>query len=238
MKAVLLVFLNILQLLYISSSPLESRCFAIDTKCLTARAQENVALFVQGLPDLNIERLDPMCIDYVKRDLAGLKFEGKNLRIDGLAKSIIDEISIDMNSRLMRLEFHLDPISIQSNYKLDGNLFTIPICGEGDLVTVERNLQVDLKMPFDLLVDAYGTTFMNLKNYTYNFNVKDGGEFRLTNLYYGDQEKSDFVHNFLNNNWKAITQVFGPLILDDAVFKVYNAIATFMRSRPLNDLLL
>ncbi|CAG9562485.1 unnamed protein product [Danaus chrysippus] len=171
------------------TSPLESRCFAFDTKCITARAQESVALFVQGLPDLNIERLDPMCIDYIKKDLAGLKYEGKNLRIDGLAKSIIDEVSIDMNSRILRLAFHVDPISIRSNYKIDGDLFTIPICGEGDLLTVERNLQVELKMPFDLLLDAYGKTFMNLKNYTYNFEVKDGAQFRLSNLYYGDQEK-------------------------------------------------
>lgn len=68
------------------------------------------------------------------------------------------------------------------------------------------NLQVDLKMPFDLLVDAYGTTFMNLKNYTYNFNVKDGGEFRLTNLYYGDQEKSKYLFK-INDNCEILNKL-------------------------------
>ncbi|XP_061378574.1 uncharacterized protein LOC133319163 [Danaus plexippus] len=173
-----------------------------------------------------------MFIDYIKNEKEGLIMEGWNNRL-GLSNAIIDELRIDMSSKLMRLVFHAEKFLFKNKYKIYGLLFTMPICGEGDLLSFERNKNIALTMPFDILVDSKGQSFMNLKNVTYNFETKDGAYFYLTNLYYGDQAKSDYTHNYLNKNWKLITQIFPPLILDDICFKIFNAVATL-----LQDLLL
>ncbi|XP_061378633.1 uncharacterized protein LOC116769799 [Danaus plexippus] len=204
------------------------KCYITDTLCLTARAQENVSVFVKGLEDVPTEKLEPLCIEHLQKEKVGLIFEALAVRNEGFKDLVIDELRIDMASNVMRLVFHSD-FKLKGQYKMDGLLFKMPISGED-------NTNIVMIMPFEIYLDSLNRSFMDLKNFTYDFDVKDSANFNFSNLYYGDQEKSDHIHTYFVENWRLVIQVFGPMIFDDVNPKVFNALATFMRSKPLQDL--
>ncbi|OWR50341.1 juvenile hormone binding protein wdS3-0639 precursor [Danaus plexippus plexippus] len=211
------------------------KCYITDTLCLTARAQENVSVFVKGLEDVPTEKLEPLCIEHLKKEKDGLIFEALAVRNEGFKDLVIDELRIDMASNVMRLVFHSD-FKLKGQYKMDGLLFKMPISGEGDMEITMNNTNIVMVMPFEIYLDSLNRSFMDLKNFTYNFDVKDSANFNFSNLFYGDQEKSDHIHTYFVENWRLVIQVFGPMIFDDVNPKVFNALATFMRSKPLQDL--
>lgn len=44
------------------------------------------------------------------------------------------------------------------------------------------------------------------------------------------------MHTFMNENWKAISQEFGDPMLEKPMEKIYNAIKTYLKSQPLEDI--
>lgn len=53
------------------------------------------------------------------------------------------------------------------------------------------------------------------------------------NMYYFS---GNTLHNFMNENWKALTQEFAVPMLEQPLNKMFTTMKTYLRSQPLEDI--
>ncbi|KAH9630145.1 hypothetical protein HF086_004851 [Spodoptera exigua] len=98
-------------------------------------------------------------------------------------------------------------------------LLILPISGDGDVTIKIKNLGVTLTMPYDIVKNEQGKDVIELKSYKYTYENNENTHFKLTNLFNGNKQLK-----------------FGNPMLDKPVQKIYNAIKTYLRSQPLEEI--
>ncbi|XP_052755294.1 circadian clock-controlled protein daywake-like [Galleria mellonella] len=229
------VFVIQLAMIFAEIPPIH-KCKISDTACLMTSAQSALPAMAVGIPEMNLEPLDIMDIDKIKVDLAGLKLGIKDAHIKGLKGAIIDKLSIDIAKKLITLVFHADVV-MNGHYKASGRLLILPINGDGQTTIKLKNLVIEMIMPFEIRKNSDGKDFIEVKSYKYKYDVKTNANFRLTNLFNGNKQLSDTMHNFMNENWKVLVQEFGTPMLDIPNAKIFAVIKTFFKSRPMEDVI-
>uniref|UniRef100_D2SNY3 DUF233 protein n=1 Tax=Heliothis virescens TaxID=7102 RepID=D2SNY3_HELVI len=220
----------------LAALPPIQKCPLSDSKCIKASAQNALATFTAGIPEVGVEVLDPVHFNIIKINLSGLKLAIKDSDVYGLKKSVIDKLSVDTEKKLVQLNFHVAPIELKGKYKASGMLLILPISGDGDVAIKIKNIQVFMTMPFEIVKNEQGNDVIDIKNYKYTYENNENTHFKLTNLFNGNKQLSDAMLTFMNDNWKLISQEFGTPIVEKPVQKIYAAIKTYLRSQPLAEI--
>ncbi|XP_039754908.1 circadian clock-controlled protein daywake-like [Pararge aegeria] len=239
MTAVTYSLFVLMQLSLIYGSPviIPYKCLLWDSSCLTASAQAAVRSFTSGIPELGIERLDTMFIDGLHIDQDGYKADWNNIYLQGMRNTIVDKLSIDMNSKVLRLLFHTN-LSLKAHYVKQGYLLSLPVSGDGEVAMQMQNVHMEFVIPFEIIKNVKGRDIMDLKGYQYWYDIKDGVDVHFGNLYYGNNELSRKMHTLIQQNWKLLTVKYGRYLFDKSNDKIFNAIRNYMHSRPLDTVTL
>ncbi|CAB3254680.1 unnamed protein product [Arctia plantaginis] len=229
-------FLLLLQAtLILSELPPIQKCSLGDSDCLQKSAQNVVSVFSGGIPELSVEPLEPVHIDIINIDLSGLKLTVKDAEIKGLSKSTIDKVQFDSSKKVMQFAFNV-PIVLKGKYKASGKLLILPISGDGDITLKIKKIEIFLTMVYEIIKNENGKDVIDLKSYKFTYENRVNTHFKLTNLFNGNKVLSDAMHSFMNDQWAAITQEFGIPMLEKPVKKIFNAIKTYLRSQPLEEI--
>lgn len=182
------------------------------------------------------ESLEPVHIDHIYIDLAGLQLTLRDSKISGLSKSVIDNIHFDGSNKVLQFAYHVAPIILRGKYKAEGRLLILPIEGDGDVTIKIRNLKLFMTMPYEIIKNENGKDVINLKSYKYTHENKENTHFKLTNLFKGNKALSDAMHKFMNEQWSLISDQFATPIMDRPLQKIFTAIQTYLRSQPLENI--
>ncbi|CAG5028552.1 unnamed protein product [Parnassius apollo] len=98
-----------------------------------------------------------------------------------------------------------------------------------------KNLAIILVINYEK-EEKEGKVFLIPKSYSFKFDVKDGANFDLTNLFNGNKELSEPMLIFLNENWKQISKEFGDPIMDVTAKKLFKNLVAFFSKVPLSDI--
>ncbi|VVC91426.1 unnamed protein product, partial [Leptidea sinapis] len=220
MGAVLYTLLFLMQVASIYSifPKINFKCNIWDSACSTKMVQSSFPGLTSGIQEINTAVLDPLVLNHISFDIAGLKMDVNNLYIRGLKDGTFDSLSIDPISREVKVSYHVN---------LDGTARYNA-----------GNLQFEVVMPFDIVKDSYGRHVVDLKGFNYSFDVKDHTRFDFTNLFYGNRAWSDAVHNFVNSNSRLVTSVYGSGILDAVNTEVFKALRTYLLANPIENVFL
>ncbi|CAK1585322.1 unnamed protein product [Parnassius mnemosyne] len=191
-------------------------------------------IFMSGMPQVGVEVLDVLEMDEVNFDLAGLKFSLKNGRLQGLKNSIVDNVKWDLEKKKMEIFFHVD-CSVKGHYTAAGRILILPITGDGQMKLKLKNLAITLVINYEN-EEKEGKVFLIPKSYSFKFDVKNGANFDLTNLFNGNKELSEPMLLFLNENWKQISQEFGGPMMDASAKKLFQSLVAFFSKVPLSDI--
>ncbi|CAG4930246.1 unnamed protein product [Colias eurytheme] len=225
-----------ISLIYSSSIPqIHSRCKSWESECLARQIQINVPSLVSGIRELGTELLDPMHIDSGRIDLAGLKMDLTNAVIRGYGNAVVDRASVDPFGKQLYLVYHTD-ITIDSEYNAGGRLLGSPIAGDGNIRIIMRNVQIEALLPFDIVKDAQGRAVIELKSIQSRLHFRNNVRFDLSNLFYGDKELSDSMHQFINANWKTVSETYSKPIFDIAQEKLLKVLRSYLLTQPLENI--
>lgn len=61
------------------------------------------------------------------------------------------------------------------------------------MLFVADNVQLAMRIPYDIIKDAYDNEVMLLKSFDYTYDVKNGAQYHLKNLYNGDKILSKYL---------------------------------------------
>ncbi|XP_039758854.1 circadian clock-controlled protein daywake-like [Pararge aegeria] len=226
------------------------KCSLQDAACIKKQAQLALPSFTEGVPELEIQSFNKMHIKDIVFESTDMNYELRNIEIGGFNDTIIDDISINMPFKLMRLSFHTT-LKVDCDYKLDGLLFGVPAFGEGKAYITLNNMKVEMILIFDIVKNEQGKDIMDIKTHIFGANAIGGVHTQLDNMFNGDKDKSKFFflisltaisgeifHALINENWRPIIANFGRSFSPTIIKGIFEAIKTYMRSRPLEDLAL
>ncbi|XP_069360487.1 circadian clock-controlled protein daywake-like [Maniola hyperantus] len=212
----------------------QKKCSLEDSICLTKHAQGLVHTFVLGAPEHGIKKLDRLHMDDLSVKTPDLFYELWNIRIGGFNNTIIDDLSIYMPFKIIRANFHTT-LMVDSDYKLDGLMFGMPVTGEGKCAILLKNVQMEMIFIFDIIKNEHGKDVFDIKKYFYGADAIDGTYNYLGNLYNGDKKKSDAFHKVMNTSWRALVANYGRYFTAKISDDIFEAFKKLMCSRPIEE---
>ncbi|XP_026319094.1 circadian clock-controlled protein-like [Hyposmocoma kahamanoa] len=235
MNSITHLIICVTQIIIVFSELPVPKCKLSDSNCIRSSAQGAIPVFTAGMPDIGTEPLDVMHVDNIKVDLAGLKLVVNDISIKGLRKANLTKTDVAMEKKQIAVAWDTD-IFMKGHYKASGRLLVLPITGDGDFTLKLKKLHVDMTIPFTMAKTSDGKDMIDLKSYKYKYEVMDGANFQLTNLFNGNKVLSDTMLRFMNDNWKIISVEFGGPMLEKPNKKIYESIKTYLRSQPLENI--
>ncbi|XP_069360485.1 uncharacterized protein [Maniola hyperantus] len=176
-----------------------------------------------------------MHIEYIEVKEKKLHYEMFNTVVEGFNNTIIDDISINMDFKIMRIFFHTNLVS-NSDYKCDGEMYESSIFGDGKTEIIMKNLQVEIVISFEIIKNDQCKDIMNLKSLLYGADAVDGVHYKVGNLFNGNEALSVAANKLMNMTWRTVVANYGRYFTDKIIEKIFEAVKVFMRSRPLEDL--
>ncbi|VVC91424.1 unnamed protein product [Leptidea sinapis] len=132
------ILLCIVYLSYIHSYvfPTVPKCKLTDSVCLKSSFQKALPFFLDGIPELGIEKMDPLLIEEKEYEIGGLKFLLKDTKMTGMKTLIFDKVSFDLQNKIVNYKYHVATSSMIGKYEAGGKILLLPIQGNG-LFTLE-----------------------------------------------------------------------------------------------------
>ncbi|RVE40647.1 hypothetical protein evm_014703 [Chilo suppressalis] len=117
--------------------PYVTKCKADDAACIKSSAQAMVTKFVDGIPELGVEKMDPMNLKKpIDASSPGLKVILKDLVVTGLRDCNIQSMSRDAAKNKLFAKILCDAVNTVGQYEMDGKLIVLQVSGKGKITTV------------------------------------------------------------------------------------------------------
>ncbi|KAI5636245.1 hypothetical protein NE865_11009 [Phthorimaea operculella] len=211
-------------------------CNNTERACLIRATQDAIPDFAKGLPELGVPSLDPFIIDELPIQLPGVKVTFLEGRVTGLRKCEVLNVEAYLEKNLFILEVKCN-ITIKGKYTAVGRLLLFPINGEGDSRIKITNSVIKLNIRTKYFKDSEGRDHFGIKSYRYTFDYGEKIHYVISNLFKGNAELSNTVLQFLNENWRAVTEEFGKPVVDYAMNVTIDTAKKFFDAVPYDELL-
>ncbi|XP_047025406.1 circadian clock-controlled protein daywake-like [Helicoverpa zea] len=211
-------------------------CNNTEPACLIKATQDAIPQFSKGLPHLGVPPLDPFVIDELPIQLPGIKVTFYDGKATGLRKCQVLNVEAYLEKNIFNLDVRCN-ITIKGKYTAVGRLLLFPINGEGDSKIKILNSIIKLNINTKYFKDADGRDHFGIKNYKYTFDYGERIIYTINNLFKGNPELSNTVLQFLNENWRIVTEEFGQPVVDYAINVTVSTAKKFFDAVPYDELL-
>ncbi|KAI8422089.1 hypothetical protein MSG28_009978 [Choristoneura fumiferana] len=233
------MFLLVLSVLVCTASgelaPFITPCRASDSACMVASAMSATPVLAAGVPQLGLSPLDPMTVDRVTSNQAGLQLQMTDTTVKGLKNCVV--MSMKRSARKTNMELKCPAVLLTGDYKLGGKLLILPIEGNGKYKIKIRDFVV--KIQYEMAEEERGgEKFWKVISWKHTSDVLTNVQFQFQNLFNGNQNAADAIHQFANNNWKDIYHEVAPPVVKALIGNVIKEIEKLFQKVPINQLAL
>nr|ATU07287.1 takeout [Spodoptera litura] len=209
-------------------------CKQDDTACLKASAQAAVPILAAGIPNMGISVMDPMHVDRVKTVEAGLAMDFRNTNVKGLKNCKV--LMLTRHPHRTDLDLKCS-VTMDGDYTLGGKLLIMPIEGSGKYTIKIRGIVVKIQLDVDEKARDGGTYWV-VKDWKHTTTVEKGVHFKFRNLFQGNKQLSDAIHEFANQNWRDIFQEVAPPIVKVIVGRIVSETTKLFDHVPIEELVI
>ncbi|XP_050348729.1 protein takeout-like [Nymphalis io] len=215
-------------------APFITPCPATNSTCLRLSSQHALPIVAAGIPSLGMSSLDPMAMKQVKAIQAGLKMDFKNTLVRGLRNCKVMELRRFTHKTEIDLQCS---VTLIGNYSLSGKLLLLPIEGEGKYKIKIQDVVVKVVLDIEERESA-GERYWMVNGFKHTADVLGRVQFNFQNLFNGNRQLSDPVHEFANTNWKDIFQEVAPPIVTTIVSQIVAETIKLFDKVPIGQLVL
>ncbi|CAH0586864.1 unnamed protein product [Chrysodeixis includens] len=213
-----------------------NKCNAGDTKCHKQSTQQAIPMFAAGIPELNVESLDPMFIKHIDANSSNMMLVINDATITGLSKCEAKRIQREPDNSKLFVRFLCD-VELVGTYEMNGQLFVLPIRGNGPLSAKINKLYiaVDADMGSE---ERDGKKYWNLKSYTHSYELKGTSDVKFENLFPDNELLRNTANDLIAQNGNDVVREIGEPVITNAIIKVVKNVEAFFKAVPLDDLAL
>ncbi|XP_063709108.1 protein takeout-like [Culicoides brevitarsis] len=165
-----------------------------------------------GIPALSIPSVDPLEIPKIslQQDSGPINLNSRfeNIKIHGLSHFRIRAVRIDPEKAKFRLRLWFPELHMVADYYVKGKFLMVPMVGNGKSTGNFSDVDAIASLKAERF-NRDGREFLRIKDIFAEFNIGHASV-RLDSLFNGNQELSDTLNQFLNQNWKAVTAEIKP----------------------------
>ncbi|KAG6447747.1 hypothetical protein O3G_MSEX005157 [Manduca sexta] len=218
------------------------KCKLADNECMRDLYQTIIRdIGKTGIKELNIPPVDPIQLRNVSVSIANLL----NITlVEGVAKGIKDcvfnKFEINIENEKGSQEITCD-VTVKGHYKVLASsplikniLGGTTVHGDGNGKVKIEKLNMKFVFPFYAQKRDNGEIYIKClyKDIDYDYDIKGKTTFFADNLYLGNQEISEPIITFLNENWKFVMSSFGQAFVDKAMEFYFTFAGNFFDAVP------
>ncbi|CAH0399753.1 unnamed protein product [Chilo suppressalis] len=211
-------------------------CNTTEPACLIKATRDAIPEFAKGIPSLGVPSLDPFVIDELPIQLPGIKVTFREGKASGLRKCEVLNVEAFLEKNIFNLQVKCN-ITIKGKYTAVGRLLLFPINGEGESKIKIINSIIGLNIKTKYYKDSEGRDHFGIKSFKHTFDYGERIIYTITNLFKGNPELSNTVLQFLNENWRVVTEEFGQPVVDYALNVTISTAKQFFDAVPIDELL-
>ncbi|CAH0752438.1 unnamed protein product [Diatraea saccharalis] len=238
----LVIFCLLFNCIYLGSCtsvPFITPCKAADSACITKSAQAAVSTFVAGIPELGVEKLDPIVIKHpINASASGLTLILNNLVTTGMSSCTVENAHRDVAKSKMGTRILCDTVMSQGQYDMEGKLLIINVSGKGKINVVLRKLVIDVDGNMGEKKGKDGKTYWDIKSFTHTFELKDKADLKFEDLFAGNEVLGRAANEVIESNSNEIITEIGAPVIKALITKVVGQIKKFFNNVPPEDLAL
>uniref|UniRef100_D2SNV5 DUF233 protein n=1 Tax=Heliothis virescens TaxID=7102 RepID=D2SNV5_HELVI len=224
-KGFILVFLAYISLVTSNSAPFITKCKWDDSKCIKDSSIKAIPRFADGIPDLNVETIDPLILKYVDASSSNLKLIVTDIVVTGLKNCEPKKIQRDIAKSKLTLKIQCSP-DLNGKYDMKGQLFVLPIEGNGDLIVKAPKLVINVDIDLtDKTKD--GKKYWHVKSWRHTFELKDKSTVKFENLFPNNEFLRKSTNELIAQNGNGVITEIGQPVIKALVGKVIENINHF-----------
>ncbi|CAH0721606.1 unnamed protein product, partial [Brenthis ino] len=206
-------------------------------ECVKKQMIDSLGNFSKGIPELGVNSTDPVNLDDIHIDGAGLKLKFTNAQMHGLSNSKLTQFDFNFGSEEESIKIGVTAnLSLTAQYIADGQILFLPIKGEGDALIECYGIEVEFSSKLKRVKGSKGD-HLKLLAPTYKYDIQST-TFDLKNLFNGNKEIAETTLNFVNKNWKQIMDELAPPVVKQIVKTIVKTINNFFSKVTLARLIL
>ncbi|XP_034238684.1 protein takeout-like [Thrips palmi] len=190
-------------------------------ECVRQAAQDIIVKGAKGIPELGIPVLDPAKVGKLELERNGaltMSLVFNNSTHYGLAGIKIRSASVDPRNNVYNFSVLIPHYVVSGEYDINGRVILLPINGRGQANLTFTNTEAEWSFS-GVQEQRDGQTFLRLDKLVTR--IHDDSPKRVQvhfdGLFGGNKLLGDTMNNFMNTNWKEITQQLKPSV--DASFR-------------------
>ncbi|XP_028036471.1 circadian clock-controlled protein-like [Bombyx mandarina] len=233
-KFLFLIFCSV----YVTHSavaPFIKKCESDDSKCLKESAQATIPIFVEGIENLGVEKLDPFNIKYLDASSQLLKLILKDATVRGLRNTVVKKIRRNKLKSKLSITL-LCSVDLEGEYELDGQVLILPIRGKGRLHAALRKVQISVEADLGVETGADGVQHWTVKDWNHNYQLKDKSTLELDNLFDGNDVLAQAAKQLIATSGNEIILEVGSPIVNAIATKIVENVKNFFKNVPATEL--
>ncbi|CAH0683034.1 unnamed protein product [Spodoptera exigua] len=234
-KICILLFISCIYFAIADPVPFITKCKWDDTKCNKESSQAVVGIFSAGLPEYNVEKSDPLQIDYVDASSPNMKLIVTDVVVTGLKNCEVKKMQRFEDSSKLIVKI-LCSTELKGKYDMKGQLFVIPIEGKGDLYANVPKIQINAEVDLNIKKGKDGKDRWLVKSWRHTFDLKDKSTVKFENLFPDNEFLRTSTNELIAQNGNDVIIEIGANLIKALVGKVVENIKKFFLAVPIEDL--
>nr|CAD7446978.1 unnamed protein product [Timema bartmani] len=141
--------------------------------------------------------------------------------IRGLSAINVTNNKVDYRTFSFTTEMTVPKMRVEGNYTLQGKILLLPLVGKGNAWFEPYNMKI--RSHHDIVLKKKeGQIIFDVRDVTVTFDVSNL-KMRLNNLYNGRKALEDSTNDYINANWRAVSESLKPILektCSDVVFTI------------------
>nr|XP_049703591.1 circadian clock-controlled protein daywake [Helicoverpa armigera] len=236
-KGFILVFLTYIALVTSNLAPFITKCKWDDSKCIKESSMKAIPRFADGIPDLNVETIDPLNVKYVDASSSNIKLIVTDVVVTGLKNCEPKKVQRDIAKSKLFFKVLCSP-DLNGKYDMKGQLFVLPIEGNGNLIAKVPKLLINVELDLDEKEGKDGKKHWHVKAWKHTFELKDKSNVKFENLFPNNEFLRNSTSELIAQNGNGVINEIGQPVIKAVVAKVIENIKHFFTAVPTEDLAL
>ncbi|XP_046393797.1 protein takeout-like [Ischnura elegans] len=193
-----------------------------------------------GIRKYRIPKLEPLRVDQIKVDqdqsaAVGINLVANDIDIHGVSQAQLKDIDIQVDPPVFKMKFFIPRVELLAKYDISGKVLILPIQGKGDANITMVNLNLDFDFDGEWVKKEDGLKYMKMKNHHIKYDMARN-YIKLDNLFNGNKALGDRMNEFMDVNWREVTQELGPPIADALALVIRSIASGIVEQVPLENI--
>uniref|UniRef100_A0AAR5QFK0 Uncharacterized protein n=1 Tax=Dendroctonus ponderosae TaxID=77166 RepID=A0AAR5QFK0_DENPD len=206
-------------------------------QCCTERGNDALPHLLKGDSDLKLPNMLPMKLPKIDVDAGpNIKLGFTDVDVYGLDTVKLSTFHVNFDQSTIFIVVNAQKVTLIGKYAINGKIMVLPISGNGPANITINNSEFRYTFSFKK-EEKHGKEYAKIDDDNLEWKI-ERAHFKFDDLFNGNQQMSDNVNTFLNENDQEVLKEIGAAVIGVVKFVARTIGASVLGSSPIDELFL